>query len=190
MPVDKLIVGLGNPTPKYDNTRHNAGFMAIDEITKEYDVLMKYSKKFQSEIGYKTIEGVDCAFLKPLTFMNCSGTAVESVKNFYKLNIKDIIIIYDDISFMPGIIKIKKKGSAGGHNGIKSIIYETGEEDFARIKIGVGAKPHKDYDLAKWVTSKFKEEENEKLSAAFEKTKIAIKLIILEKIDEAMNRFN
>ena len=184
--IEKIVVGLGNPTPKYENTRHNAGFLAIDYILKSNIVKINKEniRKFQD------INNVRCLFLKPITYMNNSGEAVEAVINYYKLSVKDLLVIYDDISFDVGEIKIKKRGSAGGHNGIKSIIYDTGEEDFVRIKIGVGKKPHKDYDLAKWVLSTFSETEKEKLDSAFEKTKKATELIVSGEVEKAMNEFN
>ncbi len=190
--IEKIVVGLGNPTPKYENTRHNAGFLAIDYILKSNIVKINKEniRKFQAIITDLYINNVRCLFLKPITYMNNSGEAVEAVINYYKLSVKDLLVIYDDISFDVGEIKIKKKGSAGGHNGIKSIIYDTGEEDFVRIKIGVGKKPHKDYDLAKWVLSTFSETEKEKLDSAFEKAKKATELIVSGEVEKAMNEFN
>lgn len=190
--IEKIVVGLGNPTPKYENTRHNAGFLAIDYILKSNIVKINKEniRKFQAIITDLHINNVRCLFLKPITYMNNSGEAVEAVINYYKLSVKDLLVIYDDISFDVGEIKIKKKGSAGGHNGIKSIIYDTGEEDFVRIKIGVGKKPHKDYDLAKWVLSTFSETEKEKLDSAFEKAKKATELIVSGEVEKAMNEFN
>ena len=190
--IEKIVVGLGNPTPKYENTRHNAGFLAIDYILKSNIVKINKEniRKFQAVITDLYINNVRCLFLKPITYMNNSGEAVEAVINYYKLSVKDLLVIYDDISFDVGEIKIKKKGSAGGHNGIKSIIYDTGEEDFVRIKIGVGKKPHKDYDLAKWVLSTFSETEKEKLDSAFEKAKKATELIVSGEVEKAMNEFN
>lgn len=190
--IEKIVVGLGNPTPKYENTRHNAGFLAIDYILNSDIVKINKEniRKFQAVITDLYIKNVRCLFLKPITYMNNSGEAVEAVLNYYKLNIKDLLVIYDDISFDVGEMKIKKKGSAGGHNGIKSIIYDTGEENFVRIKIGVGKKPHKDYDLAKWVLSTFTETEKENLNLAFEKAKKATELIVSGEVEKAMNEFN
>ncbi len=190
--IEKIVVGLGNPTPKYENTRHNAGFLAIDHILKSDMVKINKEniRKFQAIITDLYINDVRCLFLKPITYMNNSGEAVEAVINYYKLSVEDLLVLYDDISFDVGEIKIKKKGSSGGHNGIKSIIYETGEEDFVRIKIGVGKKPHKDYDLARWVLSTFNETEKEKLDSAFQKTKKATELIVLGNVEKAMNEFN
>lgn len=190
--IEKIVVGLGNPTPKYENTRHNAGFLAIDSILNSDMVKINKEniRKFQAIITDLYIDNFRCLFLKPITYMNNSGEAVEAIIKYYKLDVKDVLVIYDDISFDVGEIKIKKKGSAGGHNGIKSIIYETGQEDFVRIKIGVGKKPHKNYDLAKWVLSTFDETEKEKLNLAFQKTKIATKLIVSGEIEKAMNEFN
>lgn len=187
--IEKIIVGLGNPYPKYDNTRHNAGFEALDYIAKKYDV--KFQKqKFNSVIADVMIKNKHCIMLKPLTFMNNSGEAVICAMNFYKLPIEEIIVLVDDISFEPGSIKIKKQGSAGGHNGLKSIIYETDRQDFCRIRIGVGAKPFKEYPLAKWVVSKFSEPEKEKIKMAHEKILTAVELIVEGEVEKAMNLFN
>ncbi len=190
--IERIVVGLGNPTPKYENTRHNAGFLAIDSILNSDIVKINKEniRKFQAIITDLYINNIRCLFLKPITYMNNSGEAVEAVIKYYKLDIKDLLVIYDDISFDVGEIKIKKKGSSGGHNGIKSIIYETGQEDFIRIKIGVGKKPHKDYDLAKWVLSTFTETEKEKLTLGFEKAKKATELIVSGEVEKAMNEFN
>ncbi len=187
--IKKLIVGLGNPSAKYNNTRHNAGFEAILKIAEKNDIEIK-KQKFNSLVGFGEIENVRCALVMPQTYMNNSGEAVEDFKNYYKIEINDIIILVDDINFPPGEIKIKKKGSAGGHNGLKSIIYCTGEENFIRIKIGVGEKPSKIPNLADWVLKKFEKDEEEKMKMAYEKTNKAVELIVCGKIEKAMNFFN
>ncbi len=187
--ISKLIVGLGNPFPKYNNTRHNAGFEAIDHLAKTHNIEIK-KQKFSSLFGDGIISNVRCLLLKPLTFMNNSGFAVEDFKNYYKLEIEDVIVLFDDISFSPGKIKIKKKGSSGGHNGVKSIIEQTGEENFIRIKIGVGEKPNKNYDLSKWVLARFSEEEKKLMQEGFKKTTAALELILNGEIEKAMNKFN
>ena len=190
--ITKIIVGLGNPSQKYENTRHNAGFKAIDKIAKTYNIDLNKidKKKFNAIVGDGYIDKTRCLFLKPLTYMNRSGETIESAKRFYKLNMEDILVLYDDISFDVGVIKIRKKGSSGGHNGIKNIIEETGEDNFLRIKIGVGKKPEKDYPLDRWVLSNFSAIEKEKLEETFQKITKATKLIVNGKIDEAMNTFN
>ena len=187
--IEKLIVGLGNPTPKYFNTRHNAGFEAVLKIAKENNIEIN-KRKFNSLFGFGYVENVKCALVLPQTYMNNSGEAVEDFKNYYKLEISDIIVLVDDINFPPGKIKIKKKGSDGGHNGVKSVIYCTGEENFVRIKIGVGQKPKTYPDLADWVLKKFTEEELEKMNLAYEETCKAVSYIVNEKVEKAMNCFN
>lgn len=188
-PIKKIVVGLGNPGPKYDNTRHNVGFKAIDSIANEFDINVD-KHKFKALVGDGVINGVRCLLVKPLTFMNESGIAVEAAREYYKLDVSDIIVLFDDISFDPGKIRIRKKGSAGGHNGIKSIIYSTGEENFSRIKIGVGAKPSREYDLGRWVLSRFDDNDIIKINKANKCVVEAVKLMVCEKVEEAMNKFN
>ena len=156
--VEYIIVGLGNPGIQYQDTRHNAGFMAIDTIAEKYGADVKRIK-FKSLCGECTMGGKKCLLMKPSTYMNNSGEAVVEAMNFYKLGIENLIVIYDDISLEPSKLRIRRKGSDGGHNGIKSIIYLTGEDTFPRIKIGVGKKPHPQYNLADWVLSNFKSDE-------------------------------
>lgn len=188
-PIKKIVVGLGNPGPKYDNTRHNVGFRAIDALSKEFNISVdRY--KFEAFIGDGFINDVRCLLVKPLTFMNESGVAVEAAREYYKLDVSDIIVLFDDISFDPGKIRIRKKGSAGGHNGIKSIIYSTGEETFSRIKIGVGAKPSPNYDLSRWVLSRFDDNDIIKIDEANRNVVEAVKLMVCGKIEEAMNEYN
>lgn len=187
--IKKIVVGLGNPGPKYDNTRHNVGFRAIDALSKEFNIRVDRNK-FEAFIGDGFINGVRCLLVKPLTFMNESGVAVEAAREYYKLDVRDIIVLFDDISFAPGKIRIRKKGSAGGHNGIKSIIYSTGEENFSRIKIGVGAKPNAKYDLGRWVLSRFDNDDIIKIDEANRHVVEAVKLMVCGKIEEAMNKYN
>ena len=188
-PIKKIIVGLGVPGTKYENTRHNAGFMALDSIAQKFNIVVD-KHKFKAFVGDGFIENTRCLLVKPLTYMNESGISVEAAREYYKLDVSDIIVLVDDISFDPGKIRIKRKGSAGTHNGLKSIIYSTGEENFCRIKIGVGNKPRHDYDLARWVLASFKEDELEKLDDANKKIAQAIGLLVCGKIDEAMNKYN
>lgn len=188
-PVEFIICGLGNPGTKYENTRHNAGFMALDTLAEDIKADVK-RLKFKSLTADVMINGVHCLLMKPTTFMNNSGEAVTEALNFYKLGTDRLIVMYDDISMDVGRTRIRKKGSAGGHNGIKSIIYLTGSDVFPRIKIGVGAKPHPDYNLADWVLGMFPKEQGEALEAAFKNSAEAVKLIVAGKIDEAMNKYN
>lgn len=188
-PVEYIIVGLGNPGTKYENTRHNAGFMALDTLAEDIGADVK-RLKFKSLTADVSINGVHCLLMKPTTFMNNSGEAVVEALNFYKLTTERLLVIYDDISMDVGRTRIRGKGSDGGHNGIKSIIYLTGSDVFPRIKIGVGAKPHPDYDLADWVLGMFPKEQGEALEAAFKNAAEAAKLIVSGKMNEAMNKYN
>lgn len=184
-----LIVGLGNPEPKYDNTRHNVGFNAVDTMVKHYN-LPSPQLKFKGELYKATIEDKKCLFLKPLTYMNSSGDSVNDVMNYYKIPIENVIVIYDDISLEVPDIRIRRKGSHGGHNGIRSIVNVTGSEKFPRIKLGVGQKPHPDYDLADWVLSKFSPDENIKIQTAYDNCIDITKLIITDQTTKAMNDYN
>ena len=184
-----LIVGLGNPGEKYMNTRHNAGFMAVDTLAKKYNFDIK-KLQFKSLTGLVSINGIKCLVMKPSTFMNNSGEAVVEAMNYYKIPIEKVIVCYDDISLEPSKLRIRRKGSDGGHNGIKSIIYLTGKDTFPRIKIGVGAKPHKDYDLAAWVLSGFTEEEIKLMHEGTDKAVACLELMVQGKTDEAMNKYN
>lgn len=187
--IEYLIVGLGNPDKKYENTRHNAGFMAVDKLAEEYHApLLKM--KFKSMISTATISGHKCLLMKPTTYMNNSGQAVVEAMNYYKVPIEKVIVIFDDISLEPSKIRIRRKGSDGGHNGIKSIIYLTGEDNFPRIKLGVGNKPHPDYDLANWVLSNFSKEEQAQMQKAYNCIPEIISYLVEDKIEVAMNKYN
>ena len=187
--VEYIICGLGNPGTQYENTRHNAGFMAIDTIAENIRAEVK-RLKFKSLTGDVMLGGVRCLLMKPTTFMNNSGEAVREALNFYKLPPEKLIVIYDDISMDVGRTRIRRKGSDGGHNGIKSIILCTGSDSFPRIEIGVGAKPHPDYDLADWVLSPFLKEQAEALEASLSNAAKAAELMVQDKTDEAMNKYN
>lgn len=187
--VEYIVCGLGNPGTQYENTRHNAGFMAIDTIAKNINAEVK-KLKFKSLTGDVMLGGVRCLLMKPTTFMNKSGEAVREALNFYKLPPERLIVIYDDISMDVGRTRIRRKGSDGGHNGIKSIILCTNSDSFPRIKIGVGAKPHPDYDLADWVLSPFLKEQAEALEASLSNAARAAELMVQDKTDEAMNKYN
>lgn len=185
-----LIVGLGNPGPKYEFTRHNAGFLCMDLLAQQVGVKMIDRIKFKSVVADVAIEGRRCILMKPQTFMNNSGEAVRDAANFYKIPPEHIIILFDDISLPPGKLRIRRKGSDGGHNGIKSILYLLGSDQFPRIKLGVGAKPRPDYDLADWVLSTFQKDELSRMKEAMEKACEAVPLLVREETDRAMNLYN
>ena len=184
-----LIVGLGNPGPKYEFTRHNAGFLCMDLLAQQLGVKIDRIK-FKSVVADVAIEGSRCILMKPQTFMNNSGEAVRDAANFYKIPPEHIIILFDDISLPPGKLRIRRKGSDGGHNGIKSILYLLGSDQFPRIKLGVGAKPRPDYDLADWVLSTFQKDELSRMKEAVEKACEAVPLLVREETDRAMNLYN
>ncbi len=184
-----IIAGLGNPGEKYENTRHNAGFMVIDKLAANYNVQLK-KLRFKSLTAIADVNGVTCLLMKPTTFMNNSGEALVEAMNFYKIPAEKAIICYDDINLEPSHIRIRRKGSDGGHNGMKSIIYLTGFDTFPRIKTGVGQKPRKDYDLAAWVLSHFSDEEKKLMDEGTDKAAASIELMVKGKTDEAMNKYN
>ncbi len=183
-----IIVGLGNPGSKYEDTRHNVGFRSLDYIADKYNI--RISKvKFSALYNTIEIKGKKGLLLKPQTFMNLSGKSVSEAAKFYKISAENIIIIYDDISLDVGKLRIRNKGSAGGHNGIKSIISYFGDE-FPRIKVGVGKKPHPDYDLANWVLSDFSKSEKDILSEQYKDILDCIELMIIGDADKAMNKYS
>lgn len=184
-----IIAGLGNPGMQYDNTRHNAGFNVIDMLAKQYNTEIN-RLRFKGKTAEVTIEGIKCLLLKPTTYMNNSGESIVQAMEFYKLDVDKLIVVCDDISLDCGKIRIRRKGSHGGHNGLRSIIDLTGRDDFQRIKVGVGKKPHPDYDLAKWVLGKFNSDDIEKMKISAENACESIKLMIQGKTDEAMNKYN
>ncbi len=186
---DYLIVGLGNPGAKYETTRHNAGFLCITKLEDELNFTTK-KLKFHSLIGDTKIAGKKILVMKPQTMMNNSGVAVGECAKFYKIPPENIIVIFDDISLEPGKLRIKRKGSAGGHNGIKSIIAHLGSENFPRIKLGVGKKPHPEYDLADWVLSNFPKNDIPLMRDAMGDACNALEYMIKGDIDGAMSRFN
>ncbi|MBQ5782777.1 MAG: aminoacyl-tRNA hydrolase [Oscillospiraceae bacterium] len=186
--IDYIVVGLGNPGPKYDNTRHNIGFEALDYIAKENGVSVTKAK-FSALYGVWDTGEAKVMLLKPQTFMNLSGDAVAAAAHFYKVPAQNIIVIYDDVSLDVGKMRIREKGSAGGHNGIKSIIGHMGQE-FPRIKMGVGQKPHPEYDLADWVLGKFSDSDKKLLADRFEDAHKAVKLMVKGDSQKAMNMYN
>ncbi len=182
-----MIVGLGNPGKQYEFTRHNAGFLCLDYLAAKYDI--KVNKiKFKSLVGEGNIKGEKVILLKPTTFMNLSGEAVVQAAGFYKIDVSDIIVVYDDISLPLGSLRIREKGSAGSHNGMKNIIYLLGKDNFPRIRLGVGANG--DRDLADYVLGKFSKEELKDFSASVEDAAEAISYMLKGETQKAMNLYN
>ena len=184
-----IIAGLGNPTKEYEHTRHNVGFDTIDCIADQYGISVN-EKKHRALVGKGMIEGQKVILLKPQTFMNLSGESIRAAVDFYKVDEKEeLIVIYDDISLPPGQLRIRKKGSAGGHNGIKNIIAHLGHDTFMRIKVGVGEKPA-GYDLADYVLGHFSGEELAIMKESLEKVCGAVELMLEGDVDAAMNQYN
>lgn len=188
-PIDFMVVGLGNPGDKYRYTRHNTGFLALSYMAQKQNFEISKAR-FNALCGEAMLGTHRTLFLLPQTFMNNSGEAVRPAMDFYKIPVERVLVVYDDISLPCGKLRIRPSGSAGGHNGIKSIIEHTGSENFPRIKIGVGEKPHPEMDLADWVLSGFSQEERAVLFEKFDKAYQAAALIADGKINEAMNRCN
>ena len=184
-----IIAGLGNPTAKYEHTRHNVGFDVIDVLAEKYNIKVT-EKKHRALCGTGVIGGEKVLLVKPQTFMNLSGESIAAILNFYKLDpARQLIVIYDDINLAPGKLRIRKKGSAGGHNGIKNIIACTGTQEFMRIRVGVGEKPQ-DWDLADYVLSCFSREERAAVEDAMTDAADAAELMIRGQADAAMNKYN
>lgn len=184
-----LIVGLGNPGPEYAKTRHNAGFRAVDILADKLGCRVDKGK-FQGLYNQVTYKDNKLFLLKPLTYMNLSGQSVKQLAAFFHIPTQNIIVMFDDISLEPGRLRIRADGSAGGHNGIKSIISCIGSQNFPRVKIGVGAKPHPDFDLANWVLSNFTASEEKDLVSALDRAADAALCIIDRGVPESANRFN
>lgn len=183
-----LIAGLGNPTKEYDKTRHNAGFSVIDVLADRYQIDVS-EKKHKALCGRGVIEGQKVLLLKPQTFMNLSGESIRAAADYYKIAPEEMVVIYDDISLEPGQLRIRLKGSAGGHNGIKNIIANLGTQDFPRIKVGVGAKPPR-MDLADYVLSRFGAGEQKLMDEAFGEAAEAAVMMMTDGAERAMNHFN
>lgn len=183
-----LIVGLGNPGREYEKTRHNAGFRALDILAEKLGCKVDKAK-FQGLYGQVSFKGRKLLLLKPQTFMNLSGRSVLQLSAFFHVPPQNIIVLFDDISLEPGRLRLRSDGSAGGHNGIKSIIAELGSQQFPRVKIGVGAKPHPDFDLADWVLSAFSAQEEQALQPALERAANAALAIVELGVPEASNRY-
>ena len=189
LPVTWLVVGLGNPGDKYENTRHNAGFMAIDQLADRGDFPVQ-RLKFHALTQQATISGQGVLVMKPTTYMNLSGDAVAEAAAFYKVPPEHILVLCDDVSLPVGKLRIRLSGSAGGHNGLKNIIYLTGSDQFPRLKIGVGAKPHPDYDMADWVLGKFVGPDKTAMDEATLRAAQAVECYLKDGPQKAMNQFN
>ena len=187
--VEWLLVGLGNPGDKYDNTRHNAGFAAIDQLAEELRVPVQ-KLKYRALTQTVELGGAKVLLMKPITYMNLSGEAVGEAARFFKIPADHVLVLSDDVSLPVGKLRIRKGGSAGGHNGLKSIIQHLGTDQFPRVKIGVGEKPHPDYDMADWVLGKFAGEDLKTITQAIQRAGKAAECYIHDGPDQAMNRFN
>ena len=187
--IEYIIVGLGNPGRQYEGTRHNAGFIALNYLADQLNVKVNRIK-FKSTVGEATVAGHRCLLMKPSTFMNLSGQAVTEAMRFYKIPPERVVILCDDINLDVGKIRIRRKGSDGGQNGVKNIIYLSGSDEFPRIKVGIGKKPHPDYDLKDWVLSRFNDKDKQLLKETLPKIADAVGLIVCDDIDRAMNQYN
>ena len=189
LPVTHIVVGLGNIGKQYEKTRHNAGFLAIDRIAERCGVKID-RVKFHATVSEANLGGSRVLLMKPTTLMNNSGVAIGEAAAFYKIPSENVIVLHDEISFDPGIIRIRRKGSAGGHNGLKSIIAHLSSEDFPRIKIGVGKKPSPEYDLVDFVLGKFPEADLKAIEGRFDDIADAVEDMIRGNIDGAMNKYS
>lgn len=183
-----IVAGLGNPTSQYKGTRHNVGFEVIDRIAAKYDICVD-TKKFKGLVGTGMIAGEKAVLVKPMTFMNLSGECIQEVMNFYKTEIDHLIVVYDDINLPPGQLRVRGKGSAGGHNGMKNIILHCNSQDFPRVRVGIGEKNPRQ-DLADYVLGHFQGEDKLRMEEAFEDAAEAVLVLIRDGLNEAMNRFN
>lgn len=188
-PIEFLIAGLGNPGKEYERTRHNVGFVAVDAIAESLGVKIDRAK-FRALIAEVSLGGKRGLLMKPQTFMNLSGAAIAEAASFYKIPPERVLVLVDDISLAPGQMRIRRKGSAGGHNGLKSIIAELGSQEFPRIKLGVGQKPSPDYDLVNWVLGKLPEGDNKAFLSILDDVAAAATLIVKGDIETAMCRFS
>ena len=184
-----LIVGLGNPGEKYEDTRHNVGFQVIDELAERQGRPVQ-RLKFKALTGLLTIGGEKALVMKPVTYMNLSGEAVRPASDFYKLPPERILVISDDVALAAGRLRIRAKGSAGGHNGLKSIIQHLGTDQFPRIRVGVGEKPHPDYDLADWVLGRPQGEDRKAIDGAVKRAADAVECILSQGLERGMGKFN
>lgn len=184
-----LVVCLGNPGDKYDGTRHNVGFMVADEIgEREHIPIQKL--KFKALTNTCELGGAKVLLMKPITYMNLSGEAVRQAADFYKVPAERVLVVSDDVALPPGRLRIRKGGSAGGHNGLKNLIQHLGTDQFPRVRVGVGEKPHPDYDMADWVLGKLQGEDKKAVDAAVKRAADAVECLIREGPDRAMSRYN
>ena len=185
-----IIAGLGNPDEKYQGTRHNVGFDVVDRLAEKYQIAVD-TKKHRALIGKGVIEGQKVLLAKPQTYMNLSGESIRSLVEYYKIDPEEeLLVIYDDISLEPGMLRLRTKGSAGGHNGMKSIIKHLGGDTFPRIRVGIGGEKHPGQDLADYVLGHFKDDEKELLSDALDKAEKAAELFAQDEFSEAMNKYS
>ena len=187
--VQWLVVCLGNPGGKYENTRHNAGFLVADALSKRHRAPVNKLKN-RALTGVVDLDGQKVLVMKPMTYMNLSGEAVGPTARFYKIPADHVLVVSDDTDLPLGKLRVRRSGSAGGHNGLKSIIAHLGTDQFPRVKVGVGKKPHPDYDMADWVLSRFQGEDKKVMDAAAETAADAVECFILHGADQAMNQFN
>ena len=187
--VDWLLVCLGNPGDQYENTRHNVGFMVADELGERHNVPIQ-RLKFRALTNTITVGDEKVLLMKPVTYMNLSGEAVHEAAAFYKIPPERVLVISDEVSLAPGKIRVRRSGSAGGHNGLKNIIAHLGTDQFPRIRLGVGQKPHPDYDMADWVLGKPQGEDKKAVEEAVKRAADAAECLIREGVDKAMNRYN
>lgn len=187
--VDWLVVGLGNPGSQYEQTRHNVGFQVVDELAERCQVPIQ-RLKFRALTNLAALGGERALLMKPVTYMNLSGEAVQEAAVFYKVPPERILVISDEVALPPGRIRVRRGGSAGGHNGLKNIIAHLGSDQFPRVRLGVGQKPHPDYDMADWVLGKPQGEERTAVEAAVVRAADAVECLLAKGLEEAMNRFN
>ena len=187
--VSWLAVFLGNPGPRYEGTRHNAGFMTADALAKAKGLRIDRAR-FRALTAVCEMGGEKVLLMKPQTYMNLSGEAVQQAVRFYKIPVEHVLVVSDEVSLPIGKLRVRQKGSAGGHNGLKSIIACLGSEDFPRIRLGVGAPPHPDYDMADWVLASFKNQDAVDMAAAAQRAAEAVESYITAGPDKTMNRFN
>ena len=187
--VDWLLVGLGNPGDQYEHTRHNVGFMVADELAERHNIPVQ-RLKFRALTNTVTVGDRKVLLMKPVTYMNLSGEAVHEAAAFYKIPPERVLVISDEVALAPGKLRVRRSGSAGGHNGLKNIIAHLGTDQFPRIRLGVGQKPHPDYDMADWVLGKFQGEDKKAVEAAVKKAADAAECLIREGVDKAMNQYN
>ncbi|MDD7288643.1 MAG: aminoacyl-tRNA hydrolase [Clostridiales bacterium] len=188
-PVEWLVVGLGNPGPKYEWTRHNMGFLVIDELAERESIPVQ-RLKFKALTNTAVIGGRSVLLMKPTTYMNLSGEAVGQAARFYKIPPERVLVISDDVALPQGKLRVRRSGSAGGHNGLKNIIAHLGSDQFPRVKVGVGGKPHPDSDMADWVLSPFTGQDRKAMEEAISRAADAVTLLLDQGVDQAMAKFN